>query len=606
MTEQWYQTAQLQTPPLQKNLHLFSITNPQLLEQLQQNLNHEPLLFQQQGQCIRCRTAGEPVVWLFGASNPVLEQQQLMQRLREIDVQAKLIVMAGCAAGYAFAGLQPLLRRDQSKRVLIIEPSEARLWALLALVDVSQELQKGQLFFAVGNADEAGVTQAITDQGLIESTQVTVFISPETQTELTQESLRRCYQTSQEEYRDTRTQQLGSLSHYQRSQTIKRVLLIDCWQNAPGSIHLQTIGHFLEKRGVQVQSINLNRYLFDWWENYQQQTEMKLIPMLDEFAPDLILSYGYHAPRFVSKELFDSYGAHWVQVVTNVAYFDESQYAGEHTVLLDEHLIPYFEKRGYENLHFIPLMADYVAAQPTPTNRSLPVLFVGNSLGLPPASVQKFFTQWQGRTDLMQYIRDAEAVLGDFDQQDNLYEYITRNPIPQIETVKEEYEVFRYLLCQGSAARRKVVLEKLVPVGLVLYGGDWDGYLPQDSVLRNCLRGALPLHEEQKSFEQGGVFINIHSVGHVTGPNMRFFNVAGMGGFQLSDGALFERYLSPDKETVYAHSVEEYVEKTHYYLAHPEEMDGIRQQAWETVKSQWTYDHWLDELASKLGIPFSG
>ncbi|MBZ0258507.1 glycosyltransferase, partial [bacterium] len=100
-------------------------------------------------------------------------------------------------------------------------------------------------------------------------------------------------------------------------------------------------------------------------------------------------------------------------------------------------------------------------------------------------------------------------------------------------------------------------------------------------------------------FKRGAIFMNIHSTGHLTGPNMRFFNVAGMGGFLLSDGA-FSEFLEPGKEYAPFHSLNEAVQQVEFYFAHPEQMNEIRQQAWQRVKRDWTYQNWLDWMEPVL------
>lgn len=602
----WLRLGELQSQHIQNVMYYLQSRKHDLLRVIQQPGNPELLEFCRQGGSICCRSLGETTQWVVGEQNADQEIAAYRQALRAQLPQKGLVVLVGGTIGYGVAELIPPVLNYPNFSAVVVEPSKERMLAGMHFVDLQAAFQSERFYYAVSNPDADAIVAEMQKLHLMDHDSIHVIVAPELSNRIEAESIQQCYEQKSlawRQERDNRLQILRSLSI--PSPRVQKALLIDSWQHAPGSIHLQAIGNFLQQRGVQIKLISLNRYRFDAGNEYRRHVEPQILEILEQFQPDLVLSYGYHAPHFVSQDVFDSYGAHWVQVVTNVAYYDETQYAGEHTIVMDERLIPHFTSRGYENMHFIPLMADYTAETPTPTNRNIPIVFVGNSLGLPPASVQQFFAQWQGRPELIQSIRDAEAALSDFDRQENLYDYLAKNPMPQVETVQEEYQVFRYLLCQGSAARRKAILERLAPLGLVLFGGDWDGYLPKDSLLRGCLRGTVPVHDEKKTFGFGAAFVNIHSVGHVTGPNMRFFNVAGMGGFQISDGELFERYLSPDSETVYAHSVEEYVENAKYYLAHPIEMDKIRQHAWERVRSQWTYNHWLDELSSVLNVPLS-
>jgi hypothetical protein len=270
--------------------------------------------------------------------------------------------------------------------------------------------------------------------------------------------------------------------------------------------------------------------------------------------------------------------------------------------LIEENLIPYFKKRGAPRPFFVPIMADYTADQPTPTTRQAPIVFVGNSLGLAEPAVQEFMQRWRGRERLAQVIRQAEAELSVLDPAKNLYQCMDETEFPQLESEEEEYAIFRYLLCQGSAARRTRLLESIAGLGLQLFGGDWNTYLPQNSPLRQCYRGYLPMQEEPKTFSTGHIFVNIHSVGHVTGPNMRFFNVAGMGGFQITDGPEFSRYLELDTEAVFFASAEEFVEKVQTYRHRYQEADEIRANGQARTRRDWTYDRWVEMVFSQLNV----
>ncbi len=600
----WIPLHEIQTPVLQRNVNVLQSREHELVTLLNHAKSTDALQFQKQGKWIRCRTADEHPKWIIGETGVEQDIQTLKSLLSNQLPDTGLLLLIGGAIGYGIAEVIPFLLQRPDLRVVVVEPGKERIQACLAFVDLQEALMTERLHFTIAPINAGEIVARLEPLQLLDSFPFHAIISPELQAHINVEDVKQEYEKQSERYREKRNRIVEALRKTKPlPSTIQKVLLVNCWQNAPGGIHIQAIAQSLMRRGIQTQHLPVNRYRFDGGGvEYRRVLEPQILENLRMFQPDLVLSYGYHAPHFVSRDVFESYGAHWVQVVTNVAFYDELQFEGEQTVLMDERLTPWFKQRGYQNLHFIPLMADYLAEQPTPTNRQLPIVFVGNSLGLSEPAVQQFMKQWDGRNELVEYIRDAEAVLCDFDRQDNLYDYIENNPIPQTESVKERYEVFRYLLCQGSAARRKTILEKLAPMGLSLFGGDWDAYLPANSPLRKCLRGPLPLQEEIKAFSVGSIFVNIHSVGHVTGPNMRFFNVAGMGGFQISDAPRFDRYLSAGTENVYAKSVDGFFEKVQHYLKHPNEMDEIRARGWQRARSQWTYNHWLDELCKKLEI----
>ncbi|RJP34267.1 MAG: glycosyltransferase family 1 protein [Candidatus Omnitrophota bacterium] len=605
MNDAWIPLKSLQTPVLQQNLSYVSVMYSDLFGLMHECAASADLLFQKRENLIACKTNEAMAQWIFGKESP---QQELAAIRREWEThrsQNDLIVLLGNAIGYALAVVLPALLNDMQLRILVVEPQAARIRACFSLLDLRAALDTGRLHFAVHEPNLAGVFSAIRQFNLWNAKRPMLYVSPEMRSaedthsfaqQYVEQSLHQCHQ---------RREQITRLKQHSQSRdhnTIQKIVLIDCWPGAPGSAHIAAIHHALQRRTVETTIFPLNRYRIDAREEeYRRLIEPSLLSLLDSFQPDMIVSYGYHAPKFIAEEIYQAAEIVWLQAVSNIAYHDTRYYPGEHTALIERNLIPYFTKRGAPHAFFVPLMADYVSPQPTLTNRRIPIVFVGNSLGLSPQAVQQFRRRWTGRDQLLHSINAAEHALGRFDTRQNLYDYLSDHPLPQIHTEEEEYVIFRYLLCQGSAFRRRKLLEKIAPLGLGIWGGDWPGYLPPDSPLQRCLKGHLPMQEEPKIFSFGNIFVNIQSIGHVTGPNMRFFNVPGMGGFQISDGH-FSDYLQADRETVYYESEEEFLEKVRYYLHHPNEADEIRARAHARVLRDWTYDRWVAWVSDELHL----
>lgn len=81
---------------------------------------------------------------------------------------------------------------------------------------------------------------------------------------------------------------------------------------------------------------------------------------------------------------------------------------------------------------------------------------------------------------------------------------------------------------------------------------------------------------------------------HTNQIKARTFEVPGAGGFLLTEWADgIERYYEPGKQLVIFHSLDEAVEKIHYYLAHPAERDAIANAGYERTCTEHTYDQRL-------------
>ena len=357
----------------------------------------------------------------------------------------------------------------------------------------------------------------------------------------------------------------------------------------------------MRRTGIATRRFTLEGYRFDIMGKEVQRLYLReLCSTLSAFDPDWILSYAYHAPQILPRDTFHEIGVPWVQVVSNLVYYDEGYFENEHVAVCERNLIPHYRKRGADHVFAVPLMANFCPEEPVATDGSLPVVFVGNSLGLNSIAVDAWRRKWSRRARLLPYVEEALQELGDFDRQVHIFQTLDTHPIPDVENEREHFEVYRYLLCQATDARRRRLLEALAPFGLVVYG-NWEDRLPPDSPLHPCLRGFLPINQENDLYAQGSLFINIHSVGHVTSPNMRFFNIPALGGLQLTDGP-FAAFLEPEVESVFFSSVAELVEKTAYFLAHPAEAEEIRRRGHARVQRQWTYPHWLEWVLREINV----
>lgn len=604
MTDQWVHLAKLQTPNLQENLNYLASRQHELLAILKNAATSEPIAVQQSPEGIRSRVASAQGSWLFGERDPQQERAALQERAQDFPADAEALVLVGASGGYGLAAWLPKLQENPNLRIVVIEPTPARIYLCMALLNLQAALMSERLHFAAARLNPDNITAALEPFSLGSCQRIETVVAHECSAALDENELANHVTEALQQSRADMLNRLEQQAQEKPSdEPVKRVLIVNCWQGVAGGLHLATIERELKKKGVDVRSIYLSRHRLDAApQEHRRLVERKLVEAYERFGPDLILSFGYHAPQFVSPEVYDSLSVRWLQTVTNVAYFDTEQYAGETTVLVDQKMKPLFQRRGYQNLLDHTLVADYVREHPISTNGQVPLVFVGNSFAQPQENVQRFWARWQGRDQLKEAIREGEQYLGRIETQADLFDYLTDNPLPQIEEEHEFHEVFRHLLCHASAARRIAVLEALAPMGLLLFGGDWGNVLAQDSPLRKCWRGYLPMEREIEAFANGQIFINIHSVGNGSSTNMRYFNVAGVGGFEISDRKNFDCYLKADEEVVYAESVEEYVEKAKYFLAHPKERAEIGARALERVKNQWTYRHWIENIFQQAGL----
>lgn len=591
----WIPLKSINSPVLNKNIRYLSILGfPEAL-QAENSEEIDSYLVQKENHGIRCRSRNEPYLWISGKTDLLQEKNQLLQAIGSLPASTKLILCIGSYAGLLLQALLEKITHNQNIRVLVIEPSFASLRAGLTFVDIRPGLETGRLHFAIGSPTQDFLLRTIEKFNLWSDEPAFFLLSPVVETQINPESFHAAYQIESKKQQETFKEDIRFLSqiHNTGTKQIARVLLIDGWPQAPQAVHIHAIKKALDERGIPVHLLEISGYLLDLYPHeYRRHYIRGLLGALNTFQPDVIISYAYHAPQILSGEISAVLNIPWVQVISNLAYYDDTFLDIEHTAVIERHLLPYFSRRGAPHPFFVPIMADYVAGQPVMTSRKFPIVFVGNSLGLSITEASQLRDGWKKRDALLLTILQAEQALGNFDLQQNLYDYLKENPLPQIESFYEEYQVFRYLLCQATAARRVRLLEKLARFGLVVFG-DWSNVSLTESPLQGCIKGPIPIDKEPDLFEQGNIFVNIHSVGHVTGPNMRFFNVPGMGGFSLTDGE-FQEYLHPGMEMAVFSSEKDLVDQTTYYLHHPKEADQIRYNGFGRVRKDWTYQKWID------------
>lgn len=108
-------------------------------------------------------------------------------------------------------------------------------------------------------------------------------------------------------------------------------------------------------------------------------------------------------------------------------------------------------------------------------------------------------------------------------------------------------------------------------------------------------------HEKVRAFRGAKIVINNLHFSEIWGVNVRTFEVAGAGAFQMVDwrpglGQLFEE----DKELISFHNIVEMKEKIEYWLPRDEERLAVGDAAMTRAHSEHTYFHRLELLLATL------
>ena len=298
--------------------------------------------------------------------------------------------------------------------------------------------------------------------------------------------------------------------------------------------------------------------------------------------------HGYHAP--VLERDCTAASRPLAAVVTTVAHFDTALLP-RRARLIDRHLIPIYQRRGLRIL-FLPLMGlrggtpRFGPALPRRVRRQL--------LWLARRGIAHFTTAGRGGPGPTVH-RPGRTRSEPLRSATHLYNYLEAQSIPEVST-PEEYAVFRYLYCQATPPAAAACWSGSRPAA-AHFGGDWQNYLP-DSPLLATLHGYLPIHEEAK-YSNTAISRELAHHRPVTGPNMRFFNVPGMGGFQISDRDS-PRFSNPVPKP-FINLRDEIADRVH--IAGTSRRGGRIRLRPRAGKRDWTYRAWIARVFTNPRAP---
>lgn len=122
--------------------------------------------------------------------------------------------------------------------------------------------------------------------------------------------------------------------------------------------------------------------------------------------------------------------------------------------------------------------------------------------------------------------------------------------------------------------------------------------------IENMVQNKFVANEEKsKAFRAAKVIVNNIQPGEIEGTNVRTFEVAAAGGFQLvNDRPALSELFEIGKQIETFKSVEELKDKIRYFIAHPTERKAIAEAGAARVTKEHTYKHRLEKIFSTLGL----
>ncbi|GAB4034202.1 CgeB family protein [Spirosoma gilvum] len=175
---------------------------------------------------------------------------------------------------------------------------------------------------------------------------------------------------------------------------------------------------------------------------------------------------------------------------------------------------------------------------------------------------------------------------------------------PPIEKAVAEWLTDIDVLVFGSLYPYRVrMIERLMRAGLkVVVYGTKGSYMRQS--MGSVFKPQYLVGEEKNRLLYGAriVFNNFHYA-EVTSVNQKYFEINGIGGFQLCDyKPTIAEYTGVPAESVTYQTIGEAIDKIRYYLAHPVERHELAASQYAHFQQHHTFDHRVSQLLQTVGV----
>jgi spore maturation protein CgeB len=148
---------------------------------------------------------------------------------------------------------------------------------------------------------------------------------------------------------------------------------------------------------------------------------------------------------------------------------------------------------------------------------------------------------------------------------------------------------------------RSVLLRHLSDMDFRLYGHRPP--LAADDPLLKSWYGSFVFGEEKiRAVLSAKVVLNSSHFGEVRSVNARLFEVAGIGGFQVTDAPGTAEFFEPDREIAVFRGPRQMREVIEYYLQHEDERHSMARRAHERAMREHTLDRRLQRLIEFAGL----
>lgn len=143
---------------------------------------------------------------------------------------------------------------------------------------------------------------------------------------------------------------------------------------------------------------------------------------------------------------------------------------------------------------------------------------------------------------------------------------------------------------------RALICQQFLDYNFKIWGNNYPRWL--ESPTRKIYQNHYIAEEEKaKAFSAAKIVLNMMHYGELLGVNLRTFEAAGCGAFQIVDWKPnLHEFFEPEKEVATFRTLGELKEKVRYYLEHDQERQEIADRGYRRAHADHTYEHRLRKL----------
>ena len=330
-------------------------------------------------------------------------------------------------------------------------------------------------------------------------------------------------------------------------------------------------------------------------DTYDAVFSFNFIPVIADVCHDMDLPY-----------LCWTYDAGWEFQRTDALF-----YPTNYIFHFDKRACESYQKSGYRNIIHMPLAANCRRLDAMPVTDAIrqeyaaKITFLGSLYEKYAVTAPDFFSSLhpEDSAALMQYVETESADYKTHDLWDHMTDAMVARINDRSSMAQQISALTLITACASMIAgrQRKTMLNAVAgSFPLTLYSNSPSALVPDaDYRWRAAYYSQMPY-----IFRYSTINLNLTIPSIQTGMPLRIFDILGAGGFLLTNEQeeLSEHFrIGTDLETF--HSLEELLEKTGFYLNHPDTAAQIARNGHEAVKNQFSFEKQLRKMFSLCGLP---